>query len=178
MDRREPRCYKCGKLAHIAKWCSSRAFYDEGIPCSGGVGEPKRSKDIFRSGTVDRSPVTNILLDTGCTSTIVHEKLIPQRRKISGKVVIHCAHSNEVSYPLTKVQITFDEQTFTLEAGMFHTLFTSILLGTDVPQLVYLLRDTGEKPNKERVGDEALAVVMRFQARKQVEEFALQEQSE
>ena len=178
MDRREPKCYECGKLGHIATRCPSRALYGEGIPRSSSDGESKRSGGVFRSGTVDGSPVTDILLDTGCTRTMVHEKLIPRRRKTSGEVVIRCAHGDEVSYPLTEVQITVDGRTFTVEAGVSHTLPVSVLLGTDVPQLVYLLRDTGEQSNKERAGDEALAVVTRTQARKQAEEFALQEQSE
>ena len=167
-DRREPKCYECGKLGHIATRCPSRALYGEGIQHSEVNGEARRSGDVYRSGTVDGRLITDILLDTGCTRTMVHERLIPRKRKTNGEVVIRCAHGDEVSYPLTEVQIAVGGRVFTVEAGVSHTLPVSVLLGTDVPHLVYFLKD--EQPEEAGVQDEALAVVTRAQARRQEEE--------
>ena len=59
---------------------------------------------LYRSGTVDGKVVKDILLDTGCTWTLVHQKLI-LREKTSGEVIIRCVHEDEVSYPLAQVEI-------------------------------------------------------------------------
>ena len=71
-------------------------------------------------------------VDTGITRTLVHQKLI-LREKTSGEVIIHCAHGDEVSYSLAQVEIAVGGQVLAVEAGV------SVLLGTNVPQLVNLL---------------------------------------
>ena len=86
---------------------------------------------LYRSGTIDGKPVKDILLDTGCTRTLVHQKLIP-REKTSGEVIIRCAHGDEVSYPLAQVEIAVGGQVLAVEAGVSRTLPVSVLLGTDV----------------------------------------------
>ena len=120
---------------------------------------------LYRSGTVD-GKVKDILLDTGCTRTLVHQKLIPREKKTSGEVIIRCAHGDEVSYPLAQVEIAVGGQVLAVEAGVSRTLPVSVLLGTDVPQLVNLL--SGEKGVEagEGMPDEALAVTTRAQTRR------------
>ena len=176
VERREPRCFECGKLGHISTRCPSRALYSEGRQCPGGEGMLPDSGAIHRSGTVDGSPMTDILLDTRCTRTLVHQRLVP-RGRCNGEVVIRCAHGDEVSYPLTVVEIAVGGQVFKVEAGVSHTLPVSVLLGTDVPQLVGLLH-VGKQAKEEREPEEALVVTMQTQAWKQAEEAVLQEQRE
>ena len=94
---------------------------------------------LYRSGTVDGKPVKDILLNTGCTRTLIHQKLIPREKKTSGEVIIRCAHGDEVSYPLAQVEIVVGGQVLAVEVGVSRTLPVSVLLGTDVPQLVDLL---------------------------------------
>ena len=112
----------------------------------------------------------DILLDTGITRTLVHQKLI-LREKTSGEVIIHCAHGDEVSYSLAQVEIAVGGQVLAVEAGV------SVLLGTNVPQLVNLLSGVkGGVEAREGMPDEALAVNTQAQTRRNVEETILREQ--
>ena len=85
---KEPCCYECGKLGHFATRCPSRALYGEGRPCYGPEAGPRQNGRVCRSGTVDGERVRDILLDTGCTRTLVHQRLIPEDKKTSGEVVV------------------------------------------------------------------------------------------
>ena len=92
-------------------------------------------------------------------------------------MIIRCAHGDEVSYPLAQVEIAVGGQVLAVEAGVSRTLPVSVLLGTDVPQLVNLL--SGEKGGVEAgegMPDEALAVTTRAQTRRNAEETILREQ--
>ena len=76
------------------------------------------------------------------------------------------------------VEIAVGSQVFKMEAGVSHTLPVSVLLGTDVPQLVGLLHAGKQAKEEEREPEEELVVTTRTQAWKQVEEAVLQEQRE
>ena len=131
---------------------------------------------LYRSGTVDGRMVKDILLDTGITRTLVYQKLI-LREKTSGEVIIHCAHGDEVSYSLAQVEIAVGGQVLAVEAGVSRTLPVSVLLGTNVPQLVNLLSGVkGGVEAREGMPDEALAVNTQAQTRRNVEETILREQ--
>ena len=93
-------------------------------------------------------------------------------------VVTRCAHGDEMSYHLTVVEIAVGSQVFKVEAGVSHALPVSVLLGTDVPQLVGLLHAGKQAKEEEREPEEALVVTTRARAWKQVEEAVLQEQRE
>ena len=73
--------------------------------------------------------MSDIILDTGCTRTLVHRN-----------VVIQCAHGDAVAYPLANVKLEVQGVTVTVEAAVSETLPQSVLLGTDVPELLSLLK--------------------------------------
>ena len=117
-----------------------------------------------------RKWVTDILLDTGCFWTLVQRELIPDHKILEGKVTtIQCAHRDMVLYPLADMELQVAGKCITVEAAVSETLPMSVLLGTDVPHLDELLRDTSG-------ADQALAVVTRTQARRQQEKRWVEEQ--
>ena len=60
----------------------------------------------MRSGTVEGKYVKNILLDTGCSRTLVHRKLVPEEAFLEGRATrVHCAHGDTVLYHLAKVHM-------------------------------------------------------------------------
>ena len=67
---------------------------------SGGVTsglEKKQQPGIVKSGMVEGKSVSDILLDTGCSRTLVHQKLVyDEKLKDSGAVAIRCAHGDTV----------------------------------------------------------------------------------
>ena len=50
--------------------------------------------------------MSDILLDTGCSRTLVRRDLVPSKNMQEGDVVtIRCAHGDTVLYPLTDVEV-------------------------------------------------------------------------
>ena len=53
------------------------------------------------------------MLDTGCSQTMVHSRLIPSDQLLEGDgVVVRCAHGDSVLYPLCNVRIELEGRTF------------------------------------------------------------------
>ena len=174
---REPKCYECGKTGHFSSRCPSRAL----CAMSGDedVEQRRISEDgaVCRDGLVDGVPVADILLDTGCTQTLVHRRLIAPGKETHGSVAVRCAHGDKVSYPTAQVNITIRDEIFSVLAGVSETLPVSVLLGRDVPQLVCLKKVESNQCGLEPKPKEAL-VVTQAQARKEAETATLQEQME
>ena len=101
---------------------------------------PKKNRDeeVIRCTSVNGKPVSDILIDTGCTQTLVHLKVIAKEMKPNGAVIIRCAHDDEVSYPTTE-EIAVGDQVFHVNTEVSHTLLVSVLLGMDFPKLTYFL---------------------------------------
>ena len=83
-------------------------------------------------------------------------------------------------FPLAEVEISASSRVLTVEAGVSRTLPASVILGTDVPELITLFREAqeGVAQAKELKADEVMAVMTRAQTRKQIEEEEEQEQKE
>jgi len=89
---------------------------------------------------VDGQFISDIVLDTGCTRTLVHRDLVGEGKLVKGELVtIHCAHGDAVAYPLADVDLEIEGKVVTIEAAVSGTLPQSVLLGTDVPELLSLL---------------------------------------
>ena len=59
-----------------------------------------------RTGLVEGKQVRNLLLDTGCTRTLVRKELVPSKNMIEWKAVtIRCAHGDTVLYLLATVTL-------------------------------------------------------------------------
>ena len=84
--------------------------------------------------------VTDVLLDTGWSQTLVKSDLVPTTKRVEGDAVtIRCAHGDTVLYPLANVELVVDGIPLQVEAAVSDTLPVSVLLGTDVPELDILL---------------------------------------
>ena len=97
---------------------------------------------LMRSGHVEGQQAMDILLDTGCSRTMVHKSLVPEQKLKEGEAVtIRCAHGDTVLYPLACVRLEVDglHVPIIVDAAVSETLPTSVLLGTDVPELSTLL---------------------------------------
>ena len=91
-------------------------------------------------GEVEGTPVERILLDTGCSKTLVRQELIPKEKILEGEAVtIRCAHGDTVLYPVAKVQVMVDGRAVEVKAAVSETLPMDVLLGKDVPEFYELL---------------------------------------
>lgn len=108
--------------------------------------------------------VSDILLDTGCSRTMVHRDLVPEGKQLEGEAVtICCAHGDVSLYPLAEIDLKLEGVEVKVKAAVSDSLPVSVLLGTDVPELGRLLR-SNPRTVHTTVG-EALVVMTRAQAR-------------
>ena len=129
-ERSLVKCYNCGKRRHIAMNCPDNAlFCDEGM---GGAVTRKK---------VEGKEADDILLDTGCSRTMVQRGRVPEEKILEGEAVtVRCAHGDMVLYPLAQAEMELDGAKMMVQAAVSDTLPVSVLLGADVPELGRLLK--------------------------------------
>ncbi len=166
-QRSQVKCYNCGQRGHISRRCpSNSALLCQTASDRPGVKRPVRS-GVSRRGLVGGRAVDDIILDTGCSQTLVQSDLLPDDKLLGGEAVtIRCAHGDTVLYPLAKVTLEVDGFPLLVEAAVSETLPVSVLLGTDVPELGSLLGLEGAAGSATSEAD-ALVVTTRAQARRQ-----------
>ena len=126
----------------------------------GGADGQNRAR---RRGTVNGVYCTDILVDTGCTQTLVRKDLVADDDVLDGAVTICCAHGDTTSYPLAVVKMNIGGKDIVTTAAVSGTLPASVLLGWDVPELMDFVAD-GESTRNEA---DALAVMTRLRRRQQ-----------
>ena len=120
----------CKNVGHKAVACPEVYFCREG-----------RQVDVTRRGLVDDTWVDDIVLDTGCSRTVVRRELVKEGKTLEGcGVTVRCAHGHTVFYLLAHVQLELDGTAVEVEAAVSDDLPVSVLLGTDVPELGRLLQ--------------------------------------
>ena len=82
-------------------------------------------------------------------------------------MLIQCAHGDTVMYPLANIEIQLGGVAFIVEAAVSDWLPMSVLLATDVPQLVELLIGVGQQtePNGDSGQARDVLVMTRSQQR-------------
>ncbi|KAL5481930.1 hypothetical protein EMCRGX_G022205 [Ephydatia muelleri] len=92
---------------------------------------------LKRSGIVEGTKVRDIMLDTGCTRTMVQGDLVSKDKILEGKsAVVRCAHGDTVLYPLTQVCMEVDRCVINTVAAVSDTPLMAVLLGVDVSSLL------------------------------------------
>ena len=95
---------------------------------------------ITGDAVVEGQQVDEIVLDTGCKRTMVHQKQVAPDSLIEGDVAtIKCAHGDTALYPLAKVKMENDGIPTEVEAAVSGTLLVPVLLGGDMLQLKQLI---------------------------------------
>ena len=83
---RSSAIYNCGEYGHVSMHCPEKANYF----CKDG-----RGWSVARVGIVEGTAVSDILLDTGCTHTMVGRDLVPNDNLLPGEAVpVLCAHGD------------------------------------------------------------------------------------
>ena len=162
-DRNSIICFNCDKRGHIALNCPEKALYCKRAP-KPPIFASNRRRSFYRHGTVDGKAVSNILLDTGCSNTLIRRDLVPESSLLDSTIDVQCAHGDCMEYPLTELDIEANGKHFEVLAGVSEGLPTAVLLGEDVSGLQELL----EQENSAT----ALVVTTRAAAKRQEKEAA------
>ena len=101
-----------------------------------------QQQDLFsRSGLVNGSYVSDLVIDTGCNQSIVHASLVPKDRYVEGRSVrVRCVHGDIVTYPLADIDFLINDCPIEMRVAVSETLPESALLGKDVPDISLLLQ--------------------------------------
>lgn len=158
---KEFKCFNCGEKGHISRKCPNNAALFCQTRRRPGVRTPATMRGMSREGEVEGQPVSDILLDTGCSQTLVRSDLVPDKKLVEGDAVtIRCAHGDTVLYPIAKVGMVVDGMHLQeVEAAVSDTLPVSVLLGTDVPELQDPLGKQPLRGDKPRIAG-AMVVIL------------------
>ena len=171
-EQNNVKCYNCGQRGHISMKFPSAALFCrpeqpklESTAYQSGFKQPS----VCRSGQVEGIHVEQIVLDTGCSRTMVKQDLVPEGKIIEGDAVtIRCAHGDTVLYPVAQLELEVDGLPLCVEAAVSKSLPVPVLLGTDVAELHQLL---GESLTHTPVED-CMMMVTRTQVMRQLQEDA------
>ena len=92
-DPKDIECHNCHKKGHYSFNCPHRAMFctERKMEVSGQISVVKRpvqsKPGVVKSGKVKGEAVDDILLDTGCSRTLVHRKLVPKEKAQDGEAV-------------------------------------------------------------------------------------------
>ena len=100
--------------------CPSKALFSEGRSAGRGTTNG-RSRPLHRTSVVNGKTVADIVLDTGWTRTLVHDRLVPVGQRTKGAITIQCAHGDEVTYPVAEVEILMSGHMLKVEWGFPRT---------------------------------------------------------
>ena len=138
-DFSKVECFNCHKKGHFLANCPG----NDGLFCRGVSTSQKNcevASGLTKPGIVEGKIVNDILLNTGCSRTLIHQKLVPECKLLQDEAVaIRCAHGDTVLYPLAQVYLEVDGQSLNITAAVAERLPVSVLLGTDFPLLTELL---------------------------------------
>ena len=123
---------------------------------------------------MEGTKVQDIILDTGCSRTMIRKDLVPRSKwRAEEAVTIRCAHGDTEVYPVASVELNVEGIPMKVEAALSDTLPAAVLLGRDVPELDILLDRRRGRGRSEQTGDvteEAMAVTTRSKAKNEAQE--------
>lgn len=140
---KKPICYLCGQEGHTKPMCTQNS-----VKLSQLRFVPK--EEIQRSGVMQPLTETsvelhgqalNALIDTGSTQTLVQRRYVPPQSVCTGDIIpICCVHGDEKKYPTADVYVSVNGQTYLLNVGVVDNLPFPVILGSDLPVLIDLLK--------------------------------------
>ena len=109
-----------------------------------GDGRHHHKAALQKVGLVEGRMVEDIVLDIGCSKTLIHHTLVPQEKMLQGEAVtIRCAHGDNAQLSGTcngRSGGGCMESHVHCKGSGFQNTSVSVLLGTDVPELMQFVR--------------------------------------
>lgn len=135
-----PKCYSCQIFGYITAKCKltlsggSSNYHNNYHTMEQQNWEKESHSGITCSGMVEGVPVSDIVLDTGATRTVIRETLVPKGRCL----VVVCLFAVVMGLlsPLARIQIEIGGKAYSVEAAISNQLPMAVLLGRAVPELV------------------------------------------
>lgn len=124
-------CYTCKQPGHIVVNCPSKAQCNVAVARLISVPYPERDLDIY-TGQVDGNIANTMLIDSGCTFSQVHAKMIDPEFSRTGTVNIDMA-SGDQRLDTTIVTIDLEGKRFRKEVAINPASHFHAIMGLDIP---------------------------------------------
>ena len=126
------KCYKCGKEGHMSFNCNR----GRGRPSQGYLlcTTPLTSNCYYESsgcyvkGKIEGKPAV-MVIDSGCTKTLVHEKFLNQKKWTGDKMTLLTATGERITVPLAVLSFESQQGKFDELVGVTNKLPVDCLLG-------------------------------------------------
>ena len=152
-------CYTCDGKGYVSKQCPSKVLF------CGNRNKPRGAIEgtVLRQGVINGFLVDDLLVDTGCSKTIVQKDLVGEEQWLEGEsIIIQCAHGDAFAYPLAVIKLEIQGKPVLVNAAVSDTLPQSVLVGTDVPGFLKMLQTrSGTEEEKAEPLEKALVVITR-----------------
>ena len=123
---------------------------------------------VLREGVVNGFLVDDLLLDTGCSKTIVQRDLVGEEQWLEQEsTIIQCAHGDAIAYSLATMELEIQGKPVLVNAAVSDSLPQSVLVETDVPGMLETLQMRQSTEEGKKLLQKALAVMTRSCARGQ-----------
>ena len=124
------RCYTCDGKGHTSKQCPSKALFCGNRNKLRGTVEGT----VLQQGLVNGFLMDDLLLDTGCSKTVVQRDLVGEEQWLEGEsTIIHCAYQDAIAYPLATIKLEVQGKLVLVNSAVSDTLPQSVLIGTEIP---------------------------------------------
>ena len=160
-DRRNKmKCYKCQEIGHISYDCPqlNKKRSDKGYLCMTPLNSPDDCTACYVKGFIAEKPAL-MLVDTGCSRTLVHRKYVNKVNEIGEKMTVLTATGERVIIPLAWVIIKRDGGVYRELVGVAENLPVDCLLGRSSYGQT-LTRQHLLDQWEDKIGDSSQAFVM------------------
>ena len=130
---------------------------------------------MVRFGKVEGAVVSDVVLDTGCSRTMVRRDLVPEENQLLRETVtVLGAHGDAMLHPLAYVDMEVEGMQLRTKAAIAKGLLVAALLDTDISQLGKLIWMNMQTRSTNTMNHAMVAT--RAQAEREKEEAELQQQ--
>ena len=123
------KCFKCQEMGHISYDCPlNKRRNGRGYLCMTPLNSRDEFPDCYIKGLIAEKPAL-MLVDTGCSRTLVHSKYVGKSNMTAEKMTLLTATGERVVIPLAWVLIKRDGSAFRELVGVAENLPVDCLLG-------------------------------------------------